>query len=297
MNAFETCHAITHRWERGYANHPRDPGGATMDGVTQRVYDAYRRKRNEPRQHVRAISEREKADIYREQYWEAVRGDHLPPGIDLAVYDMAVNSGPKRAIRYLQAALGLKQDGHLGLVTLAAAREAYDRDEDDDVIARYMDARDRFLRGLDTFDVFGKGWMNRTRDIRARAQRMEQIEDEARVWSGRAKTNSPDRTPPKPGRPEIYKPELATNAPAEPVVRAEKAAKTSGFLGGLGAIAIAMQTVVGGVREALNGLVPEGSTIALTIVILAAGGAALYAWQQLKEADADKAKPEQGALA
>jgi lysozyme family protein len=293
MSAFEACHAITHQWEKGYANHPRDPGGATMDGVTQRVYDAFRRKEGRPLQPVRRITHEEKLAIYERQYWQAVHGDNLPPGLDLVVYDMAVNSGPSRGIRYLQAALGLKQDGHMGEVTLAALQEAYDRDDDDAVIKRYMDARERFLRSLGTFDVFGKGWMNRTRDVRAKAMRMEQIEDVARAFRARGKaaveaTKNKRTTAeplPLPKPPVVYRPDKATSAPAEPAVRGANAAKTSGWLGGLAAAASAAQAAIGGVRETLDGIVPNGGVIALAVIVTVGIGAAAYAWQQWREAD------------
>lgn len=283
MSAFEQCHKITARWEKGYANHPRDPGGATMNGVTQRVYDAWRQRIGRPRQAVRLIGPNEELEIYRQQYWEAVSGEKLPPGIDLVVYDMAVNSGPQRAIKYLQASLGLKQDGQIGQVTLAALREVYERDADDDVIDLYMAARNRFLRSLRTFDVFGKGWMNRTRDVEAKAERMEAIEDEARTYASLAKNSRPvlDK---KDAPPVIYAPDKAV-APAEPAVRADKAAKTGGALGGLVAIGSAVQAAIGGVKETLDGILPSGGAVVLAVVVTVAIVAGLYAWQQWKEAD------------
>jgi lysozyme family protein len=212
MSNFEACYRAMMRWEKGYADHPRDPGGKTMDGVTERVFHAWLNRRGEPLRPVRSITEAEKMAIYRTQYWDAVSAEELPPGLDLVVFDAAVNSGPGRAARWLQAALGVAQDGQIGNVTIAAAHEAYERDDDATVITRYMDIRDAFLRRLSTFDAFGKGWMNRTRDIRARAERMEVIEDKARAFS-----KAGARPLAVPGKPDIYAPDKAGPA-IEPVI-------------------------------------------------------------------------------
>jgi len=111
-------------YEGGYVNHPDDPGGATMEGVTQRTYNADRRRRGLSTRPVIRLKPLERDAIYKIQYWDAVRGDDLPSGIDAAVYDYAVNSGPSRAARELQAVLGVMQDGVIGIVTLEAAQAA-----------------------------------------------------------------------------------------------------------------------------------------------------------------------------
>ena len=114
---FDTCLAETLKWEGGWSNHPRDPGGPTMRGIIQRVYDGWRDNHGLPRRSVREIADHELRDIYRRSYWDQVRGDELPPGVDLAVFDFAVNSGPARAAKYLQRVLGVKVDGHIGPAT------------------------------------------------------------------------------------------------------------------------------------------------------------------------------------
>lgn len=143
--------------EGGYVNHPRDPGGATDKGVTQRVYDAYRKVQGLPLKSVRGITLGEAAAIYRQQYWQAVQGDKLPAGIDYAVFDFAVNSGVSRASRYLQLCLGVGVDGHIGNVTLAAVADA----DPVKVITALCADRMAFLKSLNTFDVFGRGWSRR----------------------------------------------------------------------------------------------------------------------------------------
>lgn len=144
-------------YEGGFVNHPKDPGGATNQGATQRTYDAYRRRIGHATQSVRLIDNVERDTIYRVQYWDAIRGDDLPSGVDAAVYDFAVNSGPSRAAKYLQRIAGVKQDGVIGLQTL----DAVARLDPVVVIDRLCEARMTFLRGLKTWGTFGKGWSRR----------------------------------------------------------------------------------------------------------------------------------------
>lgn len=155
---FPACCAETLRWEGGYSNDPYDPGGATMKGVIQRVYDGYRRGKGQPTQAVRMISDAEVLDIYRRNYWDAVRGDELPAGVDMALYDYGVNSGPAQAVRSLQRVLRMNNvDGHLGAATLAAIQNR----DPVTLVQELMAERRRFLRSLSTFWRFGTGWMRR----------------------------------------------------------------------------------------------------------------------------------------
>lgn len=148
--------------EGGYVNHPADPGGATNRGVTQRVYDAYRERKGLARRSVRAITADEVSDIYKSQYWDAVRGDELPSGVDYAVFDYAVNSGPRRAIMDLQRELKVTVDGIIGQITMRAIQDA----EPFDLIERLCARRMRFLRNLKTWKHFGKGWERRVNEVR-----------------------------------------------------------------------------------------------------------------------------------
>jgi lysozyme family protein len=116
-----------------------------------------------PRRHVRDIERREIEAIYRQNYWDAVRGDELPPGVDLAVWDFGVNSGPGRAIRALQKVLGVRIDGHLGAGTIAAVRAA----EPVRLIRDLMDERRRFVRQIKHYPTFAKGWERRCAGIEA----------------------------------------------------------------------------------------------------------------------------------
>lgn len=157
-------------YEGGNVDDPKDPGGRTSRGITQRVYDAYRKSKGLDPRDVFKASETEVNEIYRRQYWDAVKGDQLPSGVDLVVYDGAVNSGPKQSIKWLQAALNARMpeappcivDGALGLVTM----EALAADNDHDLlIAEICARRLGFLKRLATWGRFGKGWQARVTNV------------------------------------------------------------------------------------------------------------------------------------
>lgn len=154
--------------EGGYSNHPADPGGATMKGVTQRVYDGFRLTHALEKRSVKLISTIEIGAIYQAQYWDAIQGDQLPPGLAYAVFDGAVNSGPVQATKWLQRALRMNRvDGQLGQATLAAALAHADHDR---LIAEMLAFRLAFLQHLKTWPFFGKGWGARVADVQKRAQ-------------------------------------------------------------------------------------------------------------------------------
>lgn len=151
-------HATVQQWiglsEGGYVNHPDDPGGATDRGITQRTFDSWRRSRGEPTQPVRGISQAEAEQIIAEQYFAPVWFDRLPSGLDYAMADYSVNSGPARAVKELQRILGVVDDGVMGNVTFAAIlgrRVA-------DLIIALCARRMAFLRALDHWPTFGTGW-------------------------------------------------------------------------------------------------------------------------------------------
>lgn len=165
---FDRCLSLVLASEGGYVNSPHDLGGATCKGVTQRVYDSYRRNRGQACQTVRVITPAEVSDIYRVQFWNAVDGDQLPPGVDYAVFDPAVNSGVATGAKWLQRAVGVAQDGHIGQITLAAVAKA----DPKVVINAICDRRLSFLEALHNWRYFGRGWKNRVAFVRANALAM-----------------------------------------------------------------------------------------------------------------------------
>lgn len=166
MENFERSLAAVLKHEGGKVDHPQDPGGRTNMGVTQRVYDGYRQRRKLAKRDVYQISMDEVRAIYRQQYWDVIKGDQLPPGIDFVVFDGAVNSGPSQSVKWLQRALNkpnVKVDGVIGNVTLAEIEKISNHDQlVTDICARRME----FLKALKTWPTFGKGWTNRVNAVR-----------------------------------------------------------------------------------------------------------------------------------
>jgi|SRR5688572_4062346 len=161
--------------EGGNVDDKRDPGGRTSRGVTQRVYTAWRKNNGKPVADVYKMTNEEAASIYQAQYYDAVRGDDMPAGISLVLFDMAVNHGPKRALMITQAALNafrpnalkIKVDGVMGEATFRAIMEDTDNDR---LIAEIQRRRQGFYQGLSTFKTFGKGWTARNKHVTATAQ-------------------------------------------------------------------------------------------------------------------------------
>jgi len=150
--------------EGNWSDNLADPGGATMKGVTLANFRRYV-KADATKAELRAISDAQLATVYRRFYWDAIAGAELPDGIDYAVFDFAVNSGPGRAAKYLQAVLGVAQDGRIGPATLAAARAK----PAGVVIDALCDARLAFLEKLPIWPTFGRGWSARVASVRRQA--------------------------------------------------------------------------------------------------------------------------------
>jgi lysozyme family protein len=122
-----------------------------------------------PVQHVKFITEQEVADIYKDSYWDACRCGEMTYGIDYMTFDPAVNSGPRRGIKWMQRALRVKADGVVGPKTLAAIADL-SPEEEIAVIDRAADLRMGFLRSLRHWPTFGKGWSRRVMETEAQAK-------------------------------------------------------------------------------------------------------------------------------
>jgi len=144
------------RYEGGYVNHPADPGGMTNLGVTKRVWEEWI-GRPATEQDMRSLTVEQVSPLYKKRYWDAVRGDDLPSGVDLCVFDCAVNSGVGQSSKFLQRVVGVKQDGSIGPATLAAVANK----ESATIIAEFCHHREAFYKSLSSFPTFGKGWMRR----------------------------------------------------------------------------------------------------------------------------------------
>lgn len=168
-NNYEEAFQLLLKSEAGYANNPHDKGGPTNKGITQSTYDAYRLSIGRATQSVKHISEQEVASIYRRDYAMPIKFDDLPAGVDYAVFDFAVNSGVSKAAKTLQEVVGVEPDGIVGSKTLAACLR---HDQPSKIIDELCDARKAFVKGLDDYQYFGKGWKNRIRDVRRIALKM-----------------------------------------------------------------------------------------------------------------------------
>lgn len=155
------------KYEGGYVNHKDDPGGRTNLGVTQRVWEEWTGK-PATEEDMRGLTPAMVAPLYKKRYWDAVRGDDLPSGVDLCVFDCAVNAGVGRASKFLQQAIGVPADGVIGPKTLTAvtAKPA------DEVIKAFCNLREAHYKSLSTFATFGKGWMNRLGAVEAESKHM-----------------------------------------------------------------------------------------------------------------------------
>lgn len=159
-NGLKLALPFTLGYEGGVSNHPDDPGGLTFKGVTQKVYNNYRRAEGLPTRPVTEMTETELQAIYDQRYYRVIQGDRLPAGLDFAVFDFAVNSGPAQAAKELQRVLGVGVDGHIGDETVAAACAKAQEDEEK-LIADYCARRLSFMKKLKNWKSFKTGWTRR----------------------------------------------------------------------------------------------------------------------------------------
>lgn len=146
-----------------FDDHPRDPGGRTGMGILQREYDAWRRARGFEARDVWRIADDELRDIYRRQYWDACKCDRLEPGVAEMTFNTAVNCGVGTAARQLQMTAGVKADGIIGEVTIAAAVAMPAAD----VVARLAVRQEARYRSLAGFRDFGRNWLDRNARMKA----------------------------------------------------------------------------------------------------------------------------------
>ena len=168
MSNFEKCLEIILHHEGGYVNHPKDPGGETNLGVTKRVYEEWGGTKD-----MKDLTVEDVAPIYKKNYWDKVRGDDLPNGLDLCIFDFAVNAGPGRAAKMIQKMIGVTVDGGIGPNTLRALG-LYEEEVGGvaEVILEYQKQRQAYYESLSTFDTFGRGWTRRVDETTVTATEM-----------------------------------------------------------------------------------------------------------------------------
>ena len=169
---FDRCLKEVLKHEGGFVDHPSDPGGMTNLGVTARTWEDWVGHKPTEKE-MRELTPEKVTPLYRRKYWDACRADELVSGLDLCVFDTAVNSGPGRAIKFLQDVVGVKPDGGFGPLTMAAVKAHCITDEDTKaLINAFCDKRLQFWQGLTTFATFGKGWTRRGKEVREAALSM-----------------------------------------------------------------------------------------------------------------------------
>jgi lysozyme family protein len=161
--------------EGGFTDDERDNGnklpdgrkGSTMLGVTQFNWEQHV-GHQVTHDDMRKLTPADVEPLYKKKYFDAVRGDELPNGIDYLVFDMGVNAGPGRAIKLLQAAVGTTPDGGFGAITMAAVQAA----DPVELIEKFSQEKEAFYRSLDSFTVYGTGWLNRVAAVKLKASSM-----------------------------------------------------------------------------------------------------------------------------
>jgi lysozyme family protein len=164
---WNACLAFVFSVEGGYTDDPMDPGGATNLGITLDELSVWRHSAV-TKGDVMNLGRDEAGAVYRANYWNAMRCADLPAGVDLMVFDAAVNTGNGRSAKFLQAACRTAVDGAIGPRTLAAAHARPAAA----LIAALAAARLAFYQGLPTFSHFGHGWTDRVQQAQSHALQM-----------------------------------------------------------------------------------------------------------------------------
>jgi lysozyme family protein len=252
--------------EGGYVNDPQDPGGATNKGITFRTYNSWLKSQGKKNKNVKNITDREVASIYKHQYWDAIKGDQLPSGVDYCVFDYAVNSGPGRAAKELQRTVGVAVDGSIGHDTLGATRALLSSG----VINGVCDRRMAFLKRLKHWGRFGKGWTRRVTGVRQLSHIL--AKDSAPVTKGRKKV--------EPNNNKIFD----DNMPAPVVVpkaRPKDLSKTREVAGGAAATIGTAGTVLTDAASQVSVISDYSSTLKVIFVVLMLAGIAFTVYSSM----------------
>ena len=164
---FDSALAAVLHHEGGYVNHPKDPGGMTNLGVTKRVWEEWLGYQVDE-QAMRGLTPAIVGPMYKAKYWDKIKGDELPAGVDYVVFDAAINSGPGRAAKWLQEVVGVTADGAIGPGTMKAVLA----EDPAELVSAYSFKRINFLQGLPTWPTFGKGWGRRVTEVASAAGTM-----------------------------------------------------------------------------------------------------------------------------
>ena len=164
---YQKCLDMILHHEGGYVNHPKDPGGETNLGVTKRVYEEWGGTKD-----MKDLEVEDVAPIYRKNYWDRIKADELPSGLDLCVFDFGVNAGTGRSAKYLQTLIGTTADGGIGPNTLSKLADYVDENGIEDTIKNFQAERQSYYESLSTFETFGRGWTRRVEETTESALEM-----------------------------------------------------------------------------------------------------------------------------
>lgn len=265
--------------EGGFVNNKKDPGGATDRGITQQTFDGWNRSKNQPLKSVRGISKELADSIIFENYMVPIKFDELPSGLDYAVADYSVNSGPSRAVKELQRILGLKQDGFFGVQTMSKVKAVAAENGIADLIQQYCQARIAFMKVIRhpttkarLWDEFGTGWQRRVMGKHDGAQPDQDngvIDRAILLWQNQefAETISAPK----------YQESAKAPEPEAPHTTTEDPASVGGLIGGGGAV-----TALGAVLSSIGNLHPIVQGIAVLALVVAVGGAAWVLYDRHK---------------
>jgi len=164
---YQKCLDMILHHEGGYVNHPKDPGGETNLGVTKRVYEEWGGTKD-----MKDLEVEDVAPIYRKNYWDRIKADELPSGLDLCVFDFGVNAGTGRSAKYLQTLIGTTADGGIGPNTLSKLADYVDENGIENTIKNFQAERQSYYESLSTFETFGRGWTRRVEETTESALEM-----------------------------------------------------------------------------------------------------------------------------
>ena len=152
MSNFDKAFDLLIGNEGGYVNNPADPGGETNWGITRAVAidNGYTAS-------MKLMPKETAEQIYKKMYWDKLQCDQLPFIVAFQLFDAGVNHGNSQAVKFLQRALSVADDGVIGAKTIAATNPL----DDLQIVMLFNAERIEFYSSLKTFSTFGKGWVRR----------------------------------------------------------------------------------------------------------------------------------------
>lgn len=157
---YDKCLAHVLKSEGGYVNNKHDRGGETMRGVTRAVWEQWLGRDVQDGEMINLTVE-DVAPLYRKEYWDRLRLDDCPAGLDMVLMDIGVNSGTGRAAKWVQRIAGVKVDGAIGPVTMRGINDL----DPVETIKQIKHVRQKFYERLKSFEHFGRGWTARNKDV------------------------------------------------------------------------------------------------------------------------------------